>query len=75
MNRRIETYLPLVLLASALAAGCGKPADGMTSDGGGRPPVAVETAKAATSEVEQAVDVVGTLTTQSDFGRILQVRT
>jgi RND family efflux transporter MFP subunit len=65
MNRSLAA----VLLATSLvlsASGCGKAADGKTSPDGGRPPVAVETARATASELEEAVDVVGTLTARSE---------
>ncbi len=64
MNRSIAAVLPLTFLLAA--AGCGKPADGKVSPDGGRAPVAVETATAATVVVEQAVDVVGTLTARNE---------
>jgi RND family efflux transporter MFP subunit len=64
MNRSIAAALPLVFLLAT--AGCGKPADGKTSTEGSRPPVAVETAKASTAEIEEAVEVVGTLTARSE---------
>jgi RND family efflux transporter MFP subunit len=63
MKRTTLAVLPLVLLLSA--SGCGKPADGTTSPDS-RPPVAVETAKAAAAEVEEAVEVVGTLAAVSE---------
>lgn len=57
-----RTPLALFLLVLLLAAsGCGKPAAGKASPDGSRPPVAVETAQAAPSELEDAVEVVGTL--------------
>lgn len=65
MNRRTEPILCLFLLSALAATGCGKSADGQTP-ADGRPPVAVETAKAATSTVEEAVEVVGTLTARSE---------
>ena len=46
-------------------ASCGKPADG-TGAAGSRPPVAVETAKAATTELEESVAVVGTLEARNE---------
>ena len=64
MTRTTFTALPLALLLAL--AGCGKTADGTASAGGGRPPVAVETAKAAVSDLEEAVEVVGTLTARSE---------
>ena len=64
MNRRLAAALPLFLLLAA--PGCGKTADGKGSPGGQRPPVAVETAKAATAEIEEAVEVVGTLTARNE---------
>ena len=60
---------PALLLAASLSltlAGCGKTADGKASPGGGRPPVAVETAKAVAADLEEAVDVVGTLAARSE---------
>lgn len=64
MNRSIAAALPLTLLL--VTAGCGKPADGKSAPDGARPPVAVETAKAATAVVEEAVEVVGTLTARNE---------
>jgi RND family efflux transporter MFP subunit len=48
-----------------LAAACAKPAD-PTAAQAGRPPVAVETARAATSDIAQAVEVVGALSARSE---------
>jgi RND family efflux transporter MFP subunit len=64
MNRRIAAALPIFFFLAA--PGCGKSADGKTSPEGARPPVAVETAKAATADVEEAVEVVGTLTARNE---------
>ncbi len=65
MNRSmIAATLPLTFFLAA--AGCGKPADGKTSPDGNRPPVAVEAARATTADVEEAVEVVGTLTARSE---------
>ena len=63
MTRTTAATLSLALLCSA--AGCGKPADGKASPDASRPPVAVETTKAIASEMEETVDVVGTLTARS----------
>ena len=41
-------------------------ADGKATADASRPPVAVETAKAVASDLEEAVDVVGTLTARSE---------
>lgn len=60
---------PILIFALALAAGtagCGKPAAGKASPGGERPPVAVETATAAGSDLEESVEVVGTLAARSE---------
>ncbi|HQQ77178.1 MAG TPA: efflux RND transporter periplasmic adaptor subunit [Thermoanaerobaculia bacterium] len=57
------------LLSSVLAlaaAGCSKPVAGRAAPGAGRPPVAVETVKVATADLEQTVDVVGTLAARSE---------
>ena len=57
-----------LLLSSFLAlasAGCGKPVAGKGA-AGGRPSVAVETAKAVSADLEQAVDVVGTLAARNE---------
>jgi RND family efflux transporter MFP subunit len=64
MNRSLAAFLPVALILAL--TGCGKPADGKSSPDGSRPPVAVETAKAAPAEVEEAVEVVGTLTARSE---------
>jgi RND family efflux transporter MFP subunit len=64
MKRSIAAVLPLTFLLAT--AGCGKPADGTSSPGGARPAVAVETAMATAAEVEQVVDVVGTLTARNE---------
>ncbi len=64
MNRSIAAVLPAILILAV--AGCGKTADGKASPDGSRPPVAVETAKASPSELEETVDVVGTLTARSE---------
>ncbi len=52
----------LVLVLAAGAAGCGKPAAG----DGQRPPVAVETATTAVSDLEESVEVVGTLAARNE---------
>jgi len=65
MNRSIATALLSATLVLA-AAGCGKSADGRTSAETGRPPVAVDTAKAAPLDLEQSVEVVGTLAARSE---------
>ena len=52
----------LLLVLAAGAAGCGKPAAG----DGQRPPVAVETATTAASDLEESVEVVGTLAARSE---------
>ena len=59
MRRSLPTALAL------LAAACAKPADPKAAQAG-RPPVAVETARAATSDIAQAVEVVGTLSARSE---------
>ena len=62
MIRTTLTVLSLVL--GLMLAGCGKSAaDGASA--AARPAVAVETAKAATSDLEEAVEVVGTLAARS----------
>jgi RND family efflux transporter MFP subunit len=66
MNRRTTPSVAAALLASLALAGCGKTADGGTAAGGTRPPVAVETAKASASVIEEAVEVVGSLTARSE---------
>ena len=63
MKRQIAAVLTLAL--GLTLAGCGKPADGKDASGA-RPPVAVETATATPSELEEAVDVVGTLAARSE---------
>lgn len=63
MKRTTFAVLPFVLVLSA--SGCGKPADGKTSPDS-RPPVAVETTKATAADVEEAVEVVGTLTARAE---------
>lgn len=50
--------LPVVALLAATLAGCGRAA---APEGAGRPPVAVEVAAATTADLEESVDVVGTL--------------
>jgi RND family efflux transporter MFP subunit len=55
----------LLACALALASGCGKPASGTGAAAPGKPPVAVEIAKAAPTDLEQGVDVVGTLTARN----------
>ena len=65
MKRTTAATLSLALLFIS-AAGCGKSADGKASPDSGRPPVAVEAARATTAEVEEAVEVVGTLTARSE---------
>ncbi|HEY3348209.1 MAG TPA: efflux RND transporter periplasmic adaptor subunit [Thermoanaerobaculia bacterium] len=64
MTRSIAALLSSVLALAA--AGCGKPVAGNGAPGGGRPPVAVETAKVVTADLEQTVDVVGTLAARSE---------
>ncbi|MBK9374250.1 MAG: efflux RND transporter periplasmic adaptor subunit [Holophagales bacterium] len=64
MNRSLAALLPVALVLAL--TGCGKSADGKSAPDGGRPPVAVETAKATASELEETVDVVGTLTARSE---------
>jgi len=61
---RTTAALSAALLLALAAAGCGNTAGG--GEAGSRPPVAVETAKAATSELEESVEVVGTLTARSE---------
>lgn len=56
----------LLLVLAAGVAGCGKPAAGNGAPDGGRPPAAVETAKAGTAPIEEAVEVVGSLTARSE---------
>lgn len=65
MNRSTATILFAMTLALT-AAGCGKPADGKAASGAGRPPVAVDTSKAAPRDLEQSVEVVGTLTARHE---------
>jgi RND family efflux transporter MFP subunit len=55
---------PLVL-ALVAAAGCSNATDERAAQAG-RPPVAVETARVATSDIEQAVEVVGALSARSE---------
>jgi RND family efflux transporter MFP subunit len=62
MIRTTLTALSLVL--GLTLAGCGKSAAGGSS-AASRPAVAVETAKAAASDLEEAVEVVGTLAARS----------
>ncbi len=50
--------LPLVLAATGVVLGCGRAA---APEGAGRPPLAVEVAAARTADLEQSVEVVGTL--------------
>jgi len=52
----------LLFALAAGAAGCGKPASG----DGQRPPVAVDTATTAASDLEESVEVVGTLAARSE---------
>lgn len=63
MKRQIAAVLTLAL--GLTLAGCGKAADGKDASGA-RPPVAVETATAVASDLEEAVDVVGTLAARSE---------
>lgn len=65
MNRSTAAVLLSTTLALTVA-GCGKSADGKTAPGAGRPPVAVDTTKAAPQDLEQSVEVVGTLTARSE---------
>jgi membrane fusion protein, multidrug efflux system len=60
------THATRLLLAVGLlaAAGCRRPA-GTAGDDAGRPPVAVETGRVATTELELAVEVVGALSARS----------
>jgi RND family efflux transporter MFP subunit len=58
-----------LLLCSILAtgaAGCGRPVAGKGGTGTGRPAVAVETATALAADLEQSVDVVGTLAARNE---------
>ncbi len=65
MNRSTAALVLATSLALTLS-GCGRTADGKASSDGARPPVAVETAKVAPSDLEESVDVVGTLTARSE---------
>jgi len=56
---------PRLVLALVAAAGCTKTADPGAA-AAGRPAVAVETARATTSDIEQAVEVVGALSARSE---------
>jgi len=56
----------LLFVLAAGAAGCGKPAAGNGAPNGGRPPAAVESAKAGTATIEEAVEVIGNLTARSE---------
>lgn len=60
-------FRPLLLLAvgALAAAGCQRPSEPGKDDPSGRPAVAVETARAATADLEQAVEVVGALSARS----------
>ena len=64
MTRSTTAFL-LITAFSLTLPGCGKPADGKTG-AESRPPLAVETAKAAPSDLEESVEVVGTLTARSE---------
>ena len=55
--------LTLVLVAAGAGQGCGRPA---APEAASRPPVAVETAAAATVDLEQAIEAVGTLAAESE---------
>lgn len=59
--------LPLLLLA-AVAGGCSGPAGSGPADAreSGRPPVAVDTARVAAADLEEAIEVVGALTPKAD---------
>lgn len=48
------------------AVGCGKPVAGNGAPGAGRPPVAVDTARVTAQDLEQSVEVVGTLAARSE---------
>ena len=62
MNRNsVQSALISLLAAAALLPGCSGPAKGKAADSGGRPPVAVETARMAPSRIEEKIEVVGTL--------------
>jgi RND family efflux transporter MFP subunit len=61
MTRRHPASLALLLAAAA----CSRSGDPKVAEPG-RPPVAVETARAAASEVEQSVEVVGALTARTE---------
>ncbi|HEX7615128.1 MAG TPA: efflux RND transporter periplasmic adaptor subunit [Thermoanaerobaculia bacterium] len=59
-----RSFRSIVLIATLAALpGCSKKVDGESGRkaGAGRPPVAVDTENAATADLEQSVDVVGTL--------------
>ena len=59
-SRTISALSALVLLAAA-AGGCSGPAKGKGPAEGGRPPVAVETARLTAGRIEERIEVVGTL--------------
>jgi membrane fusion protein, multidrug efflux system len=65
--KRLLSILMVVVLA-LLAVRYLKPSSKkpIEAAGSGRPPVAVETAKVAPSDLQQAIDVVGTLTARSE---------
>ncbi len=68
MTRRIALRaLPLLLLA-AIAAGCSGPAGSEAEAGkeAGRPTVAVDTARATSTDLEESVEVVGALTPRTE---------
>lgn len=62
----ISAFVPVLVLVASLP-GCSGPANGKgAAERGGRPPVAVETARLATSRMEQKIEVVGTLEAKNE---------
>ncbi|KAA0251023.1 efflux RND transporter periplasmic adaptor subunit [Acidobacteria bacterium ACD] len=61
MTRNRALLLATLLLAPLSLSRCGKKADGKGGEGAGRPPVAVDTVRVAPADLEEAIDVVGTL--------------
>jgi membrane fusion protein, multidrug efflux system len=65
-NLRILALIPIIVLAAVLPA-CSGPAKGKgATDGGGRPPVAVDTARLEASRMEEKIEVVGTLEAKNE---------
>ncbi len=64
--RFASALLALALLGLPPLSGCSRSANGKAGAGAGRPPVAVDTAQVAAADLEESIDVVGTLAAKNE---------